>query len=269
MFRYTACVLLLTFTCTISAETVLITGSNRGMGLEFVKQYADLGWDVIATSRTPGDDIELQELAKDNSRIRIESLDVTDVDQLSSLEKEYRNYPIDLLINNAGISGDRGKQAWGQIEKDEFELLMVTNVFGALKVSEAFADNLIAGVGKKIVAISSVAGSIESMTRPSSLPLLSTSKAALNMAMRTVALRLKEKDITVTLLNPGAVDTRALRQAFGLSLEEAGRATNFDYGGYKTVSAKDAVYRLIKVINNLDISHSGSLINYDGSEIPW
>ena len=269
MFRYTACVLLLTFTCTISAETVLITGSNRGMGLEFVKQYADLGWDVIATSRTPGDDIELQELAKDNSRIRIESLDVTDVDQLSSLEKEYRNYPIDLLINNAGISGDRGKQAWGQIEKDEFELLMATNVFGALKVSEAFADNLIAGVGKKIVAISSVAGSIESMTRPSSLPLLSTSKAALNMAMRTVALRLKEKNITVTLLNPGAVDTRALRQAFGLSLEEAGRTTNFDYGGYKTVSAKDAVSRLIKVINNLGISQSGSFINYDGNVIPW
>ena len=63
MFRYTAGVLLLIFTFTVSAETVLITGSNRGMGLEFVKQYADQGWDVIATSRTPGDDIELQELA--------------------------------------------------------------------------------------------------------------------------------------------------------------------------------------------------------------
>ena len=269
MFRYATCVLLLLFTFSVSAETVLITGSNRGMGLEFVKQYADLGWDVIATSRTPGDDIELQELAKANSGIQIESLDVTNVDQLSSLEKEYRNYPIDLVINNAGLSGDRSRQAWGQIEKDEFELLMATNVFGALKVSEAFSDNLIAGGGKKIVAISSIAGSIESMTRPSSLPLLSISKAALNMAMRTVAFRLREKEITVTLLNPGAVDTRALRQAFGLSLEEAGRATNFDYGGYETVSAKDAVSRLIKVINNLDISQTGSFINYDGSEIPW
>ena len=99
--------------------------------------------------------------------------------------------------------------------------------------------------------------------------MLSISKTALNMAMRTVAVRLREKEITVALLNPGAVDTRALRQAFGLSLEEAGRATNFDYGGYKTVSAKDAVSRLIKVINNLDISQSGSFINYDGSEIPW
>ena len=269
MFRYAACVLFLAFAFKVSAETVLITGSNRGMGLEFVKQYADLGWDVIATSRTPGDDIELQEIAKDNSRIRIESLDVTDVDQVSSLKKEYRNYPIDLIVNNAGLSGDRSKQAWGLIEKDEFELLMATNVFGSLKVSEAFASNLVVGGGKKIVAISSVAGSIESMIRPSSLPLLSISKAALNMAMRTAALRLREKDITVTLLNPGAVDTRALRQAFGLSLEEAGKATNFDYGGYKTVSAKEAVSRLIKVINNLDISQSGSFINYDGSEIPW
>ena len=88
MFRYATGVLLLLSTLTVSAETVLITGSNRGMGLEFVKQYADLGWDVIATSRTPGDDVELQELAKENSKIRIESLDVTNVDQLSSLEKE-------------------------------------------------------------------------------------------------------------------------------------------------------------------------------------
>lgn len=269
MLRYTTCVLLSLFTFTVSAETVLVTGSNRGMGLEFVKQYADLGWDVIATSRTPSDDVELQELAKENSRIRIESLDVTNVDQLSSLKKEYRNHPIDLVINNAGLSGDRGKQAWGQIEKDEFELLMATNAFGALKVSEAFSDNLIAGDGKKIVAISSIAGSIESMTRPSSLPLLSISKASLNMAMRTVALRLRDKDVTVALLNPGAVDTRALRQAFGLSLEEAGKATDFDYGGYETVSAKNAVSRLIKVINELDISQTGSFINYDGSEIPW
>ena len=89
------------------------------------------------------------------------------------------------------------------------------------------------------------------------------------MAMRTVALRLREQDITVTVLNPGAVDTRALRQAFGLSLEEAGRATNFDYGGYATVSAKDAVSRLIKVINDSDISQTGSFLNHDGSEIPW
>tara|TARA_B100001057_G_scaffold233443_2_gene233661 strand:- start:19 stop:342 length:324 start_codon:yes stop_codon:yes gene_type:complete len=107
------------------------------------------------------------------------------------------------------------------------------------------------------------------MTRPSSLALLSISKAALNMAMRTAALRLAEKDITVTSLNPSAVDTGALRQAFGLSLEEAGRATNFDYGGHETVSAKDAVSRLIKVINNLNISQTGSFINYGGIKIPW
>ena len=88
------------------------------------------------------------------------------------------------------------------------------------------------------------------------------------MAMRTVALRLRDKDVTVALLNPGAVDTRALRQAFGLSLEELEKQS-FDYGGYETVSAKNAVSRLIKVINELDISQTGSFINYDGSEIPW
>lgn len=252
-----------------TAKTVLVTGSNRGMGLEFVKQYSKKGWEVIATSRSPEDDFELIELAKKNPNIQIEQMDITNTIHITKLAGKYQSRPIDILINNAGLSGDRNRQSWGQIDPEEFNKLMSVNVYGALKVSEAFSKNIVLGNEKKIVAISSVAGSIASMGRPSSLPLLSISKAALNMAMKTVALRLKDQNVIVISLNPGAVDTRALRQAFGLSLEEAEKATNFDYKGYPTVSAKIAVEKLIDIINQTDLSQTGTFINIDGEELPW
>ena len=252
-----------------NAKTVLVTGSNRGMGLEFVAQYAEKGWSVIATSRSPSDDYDLIELAKDNPKIQIEQMDVTKTSEISNLAEKYQNQSIDLLINNAGMSGDRRNQAWGQIDQSEFTKLISINAFGALKVAEAFSKNIANSEDKKIVAISSVAGSISSMGRPSSLPILSISKAALNMAMKTVALRLKDEGVTVILLNPGAVDTRALRQAFGLSLEEAEKATNFDYKGYPTVSPEEGVRRMIDVIENANQSQNGSFLNHDGKELPW
>ena len=253
----------------VNAKTVLVTGSNRGMGLEFVAQFAERGWSVIATSRSPSDDYDLIELAKDNPKIQIEQMDVTKTSEISNLAEKYQNQSIDLLINNAGMSGDRRNQTWGQIDQNEFTKLISINAFGALKVAEAFSKNIANSEGKKIVAISSVAGSISSMGRPSSLPILSISKAALNMAMKTVALRLKDEGVTVILINPGAVDTRALRQAFGLSLEEAEKATNFDYKGYPTVSPEEGVRRMIDVIENADQSQNGLFLNHDGKELPW
>ena len=271
-YRYISLFLFLSsflFTEAALSKTLLVTGSNRGMGLEFVSQYAEKGWNVIATSRSPSDDNDLINLAKANPNIQIEKMDVTNVNEILSLADKYESQSIDLLINNAGMSGDRANQAWGQIDKKEFEKLMSINAFGALKVSEAFSSNISMSEEKKIVAISSVAGSISSMGRPSSLPILSISKAALNMAMKTIALRLKDDGVTVILMNPGAVDTRALRQAFGLSLEEAEKATNFDYKGYPTVSAEEGVKRMIRVIETVDHSQTGSFLNHDGKELPW
>ena len=138
------------------SKTVLVTGSNRGMGLEFVSQYAEKGWNVIATSRSPSDDNDLINLAKANPNIQIEKMDVTNVNEILSLADKYENQSIDLLINNAGMSGDRANQAWGQIDKKEFEKLMSINAFGALKVSEAFSRNISMSEEKKIVSISSV-----------------------------------------------------------------------------------------------------------------
>ena len=208
MFRLLFCLVLLALNSNAFSKTVLVTGSNRGIGLEFVAQYAALGWTVIATSRTPEDDAELHTLAEANPKIQIEQLDVTDPGQISALANKYRGTAIDLLINNAGMSGDRQPQAWGSIDKAAFDGLMAVNVFGPLKVSEAFAEHVAASEEKKIVVISSTAGSIASLTRPTPLPVLAISKTAVNMAMRTVAMRVKDQGIAVGILMPGAVDTR-------------------------------------------------------------
>ena len=253
----------------LAAETVLVTGSNRGIGLEFVTHYAERGWTVIATSRSPQDDTELLALAEKRDNVKVEELDVTRLDQISALADKYEGTAIDLLINNAGLSGDRSRQAWGSLAVGQFDELMAVNVFGPLKISEAFAAHVAASDQGKIVAISSTAGSIASLNRATPLPLLAVSKTALNMAMRTVAMRLKEQGVTVVVLMPGAVDTRALRQAFGLSLEEAAAAVDFDYGNYPTMTTEQSVSQLVQVIDGLELEMTGTFLNYDGSEIPW
>ena len=88
------------------ASTVLVTGTNRGIGLEFVRQYAAQGWTVIATVRNPAAATELAALAAGNPKIRVEKLDVTDVAAVEALAAKYRGQPIDILINNAGALGD-------------------------------------------------------------------------------------------------------------------------------------------------------------------
>jgi NAD(P)-dependent dehydrogenase (short-subunit alcohol dehydrogenase family) len=112
-----------------SAGTVLVTGSNRGVGLEFVKQYAAAGWTVIATTRDPANAVELHELAASNARIAVEPLDVVDDESLSSLAAKYRDVPIDLLINNAGVLGDMQAQMLGSLDQAEFERVMTVNVY--------------------------------------------------------------------------------------------------------------------------------------------
>lgn len=251
------------------ADTVLVTGSNRGIGLELVKQYAADGWDVIATSRTPADDEDLQALARANSNVSIEKLDVTDMDQISALSEKYRGKPIDVLINNAGLLGGRPGQDWGNLDADLFSQLMSVNVFGPIKVSEAFADNVAASDQKKIIVISSTIGSISRMQNPTPFPLLATSKAAVNMAMRTVAMQLKDQGVTVAMLMPGVVQTRMMYQAGGMSLEEASQQTTFDFDRPGTITAEESASRIRNVVRSLDGSETGIFLNNDGSPIDW
>jgi NAD(P)-dependent dehydrogenase (short-subunit alcohol dehydrogenase family) len=129
MLRLITLVAAVLFAYSATAKSVLITGSNRGLGLEFVTQYAAMGWDVIATSRSPEDDDDLQALDTSHRNITIEQLDVTDLDGITALAEKYRSTPIDVLINNAGMFGDRPRQTWGALDRDLFQQVMDVNVF--------------------------------------------------------------------------------------------------------------------------------------------
>ena len=251
------------------ADTVLVTGSNRGIGLQLVTQYAEAGWDVIATSRTPGDDEALQALAAEHQNVTIEALDVTDMAQIAALSDRYSDRSIDVLINNAGLLGGREGQEWGNLSADLFDQVMAVNVFGPLKVSEAFAGSVAASEQKKLVVISSTIGSISRMRRPTRLPILATSKAAVNMAMKTVAEQLRSEDVTVAMIMPGIVRTRMTYQSGGMSLEEASRQTSFDIDRPGSISAEESAARIIAVIDALDGSETGIFLNNDGSRLDW
>jgi NAD(P)-dependent dehydrogenase (short-subunit alcohol dehydrogenase family) len=260
---------MLVFGSAVFAETVLVTGSNRGIGLELVTQYAMNNWDVIATSRSPHDDDALNALAESHDNVVVEQLDVTDMDSIAALAAKYRGRPIDVLINNAGLLGGRPGQDWGNLDPELFAQIMAVNVFGPLKVSEAFADNVAASDQKKLIVISSTIGSISRMQNPTPLPLLATSKAAVNMAMRTVAMQLKEDDVVVAMLMPGLVRTRMMYQAGGMSLEEASQQTNFDIDRPGSISTTESATRIRNVIDSLDGSETGIFLNNDGSRLDW
>ena len=257
------------FAAHANAKTVLVTGSNRGIGLEFVTQYAADGWDVIATSRSPGDDEDLKALAAANPKIVIEALDVTNLDQISALAAKYDGTAIDVLVNNAGMFGDLPRQAWGGLDKGLFDQVMAVNVFGPLKVSEAFADHVAASEDKKIIVISSTAGSIASVRNPPRAPYYSISKAAVNMAMRGTAMRLKEHGIAVGIIHPGGVDTRMLRQAVGLTKEEAEAAVDYEYGRFTPLTTEQSVSQMIATTAGLTVDRSGEFIRYDGGAMSW
>ena len=143
------------------AATVLITGSNRGIGLEFAKQYAELGWTVIATSRTPDDDDDLQALAAKQDNLTIKALDVSDFDAIDALAAELKGTPIDVLLNNAGILGGGPEmQTVGNIDFESMEQVYKTNAMAPMKMAEAFLEHVAASDQKKIGVITSGTASL-------------------------------------------------------------------------------------------------------------
>jgi NAD(P)-dependent dehydrogenase (short-subunit alcohol dehydrogenase family) len=233
--------------------TVLITGANRGIGLEYVKQYAARGWNVVATARHPEEAVELNALAADNPRIVVEKLDVTDFAQVDELAARYKDKPIDILVNNAGITGKPADQYFGKSSNWEvFEAVLRTNTMAPLKVAEAFLNNLQASQQKKLVNVSSSEGSIGSVTAPRTY-FYRASKAALNMEMRNVALAVKSKGIAVAMINPGPVDTDMMAGLPKKMLR----------------SKEDAVADLIRITDQLTLENTGVLWDFTGKPLPW
>ncbi len=232
--------------------TVLITGANRGLGLEFVRQYAQAGWQVIATCRNPDKAEQLQNLADENTDVSVHQMDVADHASVDALAKHLSGRPIDLLINNAGIaSDDFTRQMLGNFDFDGWGAMIRTNTFGPLKVSEAFLENVAASDIKKIAAVSSTVGSLSEMNNYPVYP-YGTSKAALNKAMRVMAEQLRDRSIAVICLCPGHAKTDMGMKAEGASVE-----------------VDDSVEGMRRQIKDLSMNTTGTFRRYNGKTIAW
>jgi NAD(P)-dependent dehydrogenase (short-subunit alcohol dehydrogenase family) len=250
------------------AETVLITGGNSGIGLEFAKQYAARGWTVIATHRRSEIPETLADLEAEFPRTRIETLDVTSVEQARALAARLADTPIDVLINNAGVYNDRSEceaddgcagnwttQSFGNLDYALLDTIMAVNIKGPLIVSEALYENVKASRLKKIVAISSSNGTLtgETNVRPGAT-FYRMSKAALNREMQIVAASTKADGVTVVMLNPGPTLTEHQEYLRG---NEIMLETSF------------TVENMIDTIDKATIEDSGRFLRYDGEEEPW
>ena len=233
--------------------TVLITGSNRGIGLEFVRQYAAKGWNVIATTRNPINDLELKALAEANSNINIERLDVTSEKDLAALTARYQGIPIDVLINNAGVLGDYEKQKAGNFDFSELDWVLDVNLKGPLRVSSAFMDNVAASEQKKIVTLASALGSVTMGPFIRDMYWYKASKAAMSITMASLNKDMEAQGITVLRLGPGMVKTDML--------EEAGA---YDSG----IPPEVAIAGMIEVIEKADPKMAKKVWNYDGKPVP-
>lgn len=232
--------------------TILITGANRGLGLEFTRQYASLGWNVIATCRTPAKADALKALSRQYPQVNIEKLDVTNDEHITDLQHQYQNQPIDILLNNAGIYGELEKQTLGSFDFEEFEQVLAVNTIAPLKMAEAFLDNIIASDGKKIISLGGGIGTQKIGRLFGGHYFFKMSKSAHLMSMRVLQKDLKKKGIIVAMISPGRVKTQMFTDS-----GQKGKATE----------PAQAAANVISVINNLDKSMAGALINYDGKII--
>jgi len=246
---------------TTRAPSVLITGSNRGIGLEFARQYADLGWTVIATCRTPTAADELNSIASAHPNVTVEQLDVSNHAAIDALAGKYRGTAIDVLLNNAGMLGDiAGQNKFGEINYAVMEQVYRTNTLGPIKMAEAFLEHVAASEQKKIIVITSGTASIarvevrEDMRFFASLYAYRLSKVALNMAMRVLAVDLHEQGILVGILAPGMVETRLLQQAGA---------------GGRGIPPTTSVKAVINNIDNLTAETAAQYTLYNGNTLPW
>lgn len=231
-------------------KTTLITGANRGIGLEFSRQYAADGWSVLACSRNPEKSDELNKLAAQYPElIKVLALDVSDHVQIERLAQELADESIDLLINNAGIYPKSGVNSFGHTDYAEWMQVFRINTMAPLKMAETFAAQLARSEQKTFVAITSKMGSIEDNSGGGNY-LYRSSKTAVNMVVKSLAIDLQSAGITSIVIHPGWVKT--------------------DMGGPNAlISTEQSVSGMRQVISNLSMADSGKFFSYDDQEIPW
>jgi NAD(P)-dependent dehydrogenase (short-subunit alcohol dehydrogenase family) len=229
---------------------VLITGSNRGLGLEWVRQCAGRGWRVFATCRDPDSAADLRDLAGRDSLVSLHRLDVTDASQIDDLAGDLRDETIDLLVNNAAVYFERwGKDSVGSIRYGDWEGTFRVNTLGPMRVTEALLPHLNRGERPLVLAITSHMGSIADIEAPRDYAYRS-SKAALNAAMHGLAHELKPRGIGVLLLHPGWVRTRM-------------------GGSSAPIGPEESVRGMLSLADGYAPKLSGGFFRFDGTRLPW
>ncbi|MBA2410633.1 MAG: SDR family oxidoreductase [Gammaproteobacteria bacterium] len=228
---------------------ILVTGANRGIGLEFVRQYADTGAQVYACCREPAQAAELSKMADASAgAVSVHRLDVTDADHRASLVEELGDTSIDMLINNAGIYGQRNS-VFGQTDEARWLETFAVNVIAPMQLCEALVENVTSSRRKVIASISSQMGSIEDNGSGGHY-VYRSSKAALNAVMKSMAVDLGGRGITAVILHPGWVKT--------------------DMGGSNAlISAVESVNGMRATLDGLTARDAGKFLGFDGSLITW
>ena len=229
--------------------TILVTGAHRGLGLEFTRQYLSEGYAVIAATRNPGAAHRLRQLERDSKgNLSLVEADVADSASVRRAASNIQTPAIDILINCAGVLGGDG-QTIGSIDYHEWMRVLDVNVLGPMRMCEAFLDRVARSDRRLIVTITSGMGSLADNTSGGYIA-YRTSKAAVNMAMRTAAIDVKSRGISCVVLNPGWVKT--------------------DMGGPNAkLAPEQSVTAMRRVIAELGPNESGRFYNYDGREYPW
>ncbi len=235
-------------------STILITGANRGLGLEFARQYAANGWEVLAASRQPSNSINLKQIATQYPKVVLHRLDVTDEKSVRELGGKLNGKPIDVLLHNSAIYPRKGQHI-GDIDYDGWREALETNLFGVMRVTEALLKNVEASSRRQIAAISTSLSILQgvqggSVAQTGTSYQYRTSKTALNMALCILAKELEPRGISVVLLDPGWVKT--------------------DMGGpHAPLTPNESIAGMRKVLAGNPMEISGRFLGHDGAPRPW
>jgi NAD(P)-dependent dehydrogenase (short-subunit alcohol dehydrogenase family) len=237
-----------------SPGTVLVTGANRGLGLEYCRQLVANGWQVLAGTRDPKAATELQKLAKANaSSLRILKLDVANGDEVHALENELRDQPLDLLINNAGTFGPEGSpggmryQSLDHMDYGIWRNILEVNLLAPFRLTVALAASLRLAPRPVVIMLSSDLGSIGN-NRMGQSHAYRTSKAGLNMLTKSIAN--EWRDLIIVAMAPGWCKTE-------LGGDEA------------QIEPADSVRAQLKTFAKLSASHSGQFLDRFGAPVAW
>jgi len=230
-------------------KTILITGANRGIGLELTREFACYGWQVLACCRNPQSTDELNELAaRSAGSIRRFALEVTDAEQILHLAETLRNEKIDILLNNAGVSGPQ-QQEFGPIDTETWLKTFHVNTIAPMQMANAFVEQVASSRRKIMASMGSLLGSLTDNSS-GGMYAYRSSKAAVHMVMKNLAIDLHDRGITAVALHPGWVRTRM-------------------GGAEAPTSARESAVDLFRVLTTLTLKDTGKLWAHTGQVLPW